>query len=65
MMEMPFSRHYEYESEGEWLFYTESIDYEASEGKIELYYTRSDFDYELNPALVPDDNMTFKCSIIY
>lgn len=65
MAEMPFTRHYEYESEGEWFFYTETIDYEASEGKIEIFYTLNDFAYELDGEIVPDSPMTFKCSIIY
>lgn len=66
-VEMPFTRHNEECIDpiaGEWVFYTETVDYEFSPGIMSIFYTVSDFDYELNPSFVPE-NMTFRCVIMY
>ena len=42
------------ESTTQWVFYTETVDYEFTKGSVTFFYTASDFDYELNPAYVPD-----------
>lgn len=47
-----------------WVFYTETVDYEVSIGKITIFYTRGDFEYELDESLTPEE-MQFKYYIIY
>jgi len=62
-MEMPFTRHNEVEINGTWYFYTETVDYEFSVGQMTIYYTVSDFDYELDETFVPAE-MKFRCTIL-
>lgn len=65
-MEMPFSRHIEeaLDDEGnDWAFYTESLDYEFSVGKMTICYTLSDFFYELDESFWPD-TMQFRCVVM-
>lgn len=66
-MEMPYSRHIEeYYEDGEenwWYYYTESIDYEYSVGKVTICYTLSDFYYEVDESYSPDQ-MQFRCVIV-
>lgn len=64
-IELPFVRHSEYCDyvTGNWLFYTETVDYEFYIGKMLIYYTASDFDYELDESFVPDA-MQFRCVIM-
>ena len=58
--ELPFVRLSEYKSnKGDWIFFTETVDYEIELGKVTIYYTASDFDYELNEQFVPDP-MSFR-----
>ena len=64
-MEMPYIRHSEMQNQaGEWIFYTETVDYEFGIGTITVYYTASDFDYELDNTFVPEA-MQFRCVIMY
>jgi len=44
-------------------FYTEAIDYEFTVGKINVFYSESDFNYEDFPEFIPDA-MNFRCVII-
>lgn len=61
--ELPFTRHKEiYNGPGNRYFYTETIDYEFGEGVIFIYYTVSDFDYEVDSQFVPE-SMRFRCVI--
>lgn len=52
---------------GFWGFFTETVTYEMGIGKIFLFYTRSDFDYELEeyPQAFPPEAMQFRCVITY
>ena len=62
-MELPYVRLNEIVfDDGETYFYTETVDYEFSVGSLTIYYTASDFDYELNEKFVPDP-MSFRCVI--
>lgn len=54
---LPQVRHKEYcydEVNNLWGFFTETVDAEFTNGKLTIFYTASDFDYELNEAFVPD-----------
>ncbi len=63
-LELPQVRQAEYQISGDnWGFYTEVIDYEISIGSVTIFYTASDFDYELDEAFIPDA-MQFRCVII-
>lgn len=64
-LELPQVRHAEWynSSYDEWCFYTETIDYEIGIGSVTVFYTASDFDYELDESFIPDD-MQFRCVII-
>lgn len=63
-VEMPYTRHKEEEVRpNDWVFYTETVDYEYSVGSLTIFYTASDFDYEIqyyNPG-----RMQFRCIIMY
>lgn len=62
--ELPFVRLNEFKANnGNWVFFTETVDYEMELGKLTVYYTASDFDYELNEQFVPDP-MTFRIVIM-
>ncbi len=37
-----------------WAFYSESVDYEYTQGRITFFFTASDFEYELNEAILPE-----------
>lgn len=53
---LPYVRHKEYlknEATKEWAFYTETVDYEYGVGRVTVFYTVSDFDYELDTEFVP------------
>lgn len=70
-MEMPYIRLNEYntgyrDESGKdiWGFYTETVDYEFGIGYIRIFYTASDFDYELNESFVPEA-MQFRCVVMY
>lgn len=63
-IELPYIRHNEYMfGEGEWGFYTETVDYEIGIGKITIFYTASDFDYEIDETFIPEA-MQFRCVIL-
>ncbi|MCQ2347378.1 MAG: hypothetical protein MJZ92_05570 [Paludibacteraceae bacterium] len=64
--EMPYTRQYEVLPDGSsaWYFYTEHIDYDFGIGKMTIYYSVSDFDYELDETFVPEA-MQFRCVIMY
>lgn len=67
-IELPYVRHKEYlanEEDGTWGFYTETIDYEYQVGKIYVYYTASDFDYEIDGGYFCPEEMQFRCVIMY
>mgnify|MGYP006928558004 CR=1 FL=1 len=54
---LPYVRHKEYlkdEANKEWAFYTETVDYEYGVGLVTIFYTVSDFDYELDTEFVPE-----------
>lgn len=62
--EMPYVRPIEYErEEGVWFFYTETVTYEFEEGWVTIYYTASDFEYEIDETIVPEA-MQFRCVIL-
>lgn len=58
---LPSTRHIEYDYEVEdddnlhWGFYTETIDYEYGVGLLNVYFTASDFAYELDDTIYPED----------
>ncbi len=69
-MEMPYTRQWEYktgqkDSQGRDIygFYTEQVDYEYTIGGITIYYTVSDFDYEIDQKFVPEA-MQFRCVVM-
>lgn len=70
-MEMPYTRQWEYNTgykddmgKDIWGFYTEQVDYEFTIGGITIFYSVSDFDYELNEKFVPEA-MQFRCVVMY
>lgn len=64
-IELPYIRHNEYHVGGDnWAFYTETVDYEFGIGNMTIYYTASDFDYEIDQTFVPDA-MQFRCVICW
>lgn len=67
LMELPYVRLNEWYNEdvGDWLFYTETVDCEIRVGKLFIYYTAGDFDYELDGHFFTPGPMMFKCSILY
>ncbi|MBQ9339819.1 MAG: hypothetical protein IJS13_05745 [Paludibacteraceae bacterium] len=48
----------------QWVFYTETVDYEFTQGSVTIFYTASDFDYELNTTFVPEA-MHFRLVIMW
>lgn len=63
--ELPYVRLNEYEAEdGNWYFFTETIDYQFSAGEVTFFYTMSDFNYELDDSFNPGA-MEFRCVIVY
>lgn len=66
-VEMPFTRHNEECIDpiaGEWVFYTETVDYEFSPGIMSIFYTVNDFNYEIDTSFIPE-SMQFRCVIMY
>lgn len=64
-IELPYVRHKEEQNTaGDWIFYTETVDYDYGIGKMTIYYTESDFNYELDQTFIPEA-MQFRCSILY
>ncbi len=66
---LPYTRHNEIEvaqtdSTTQWLFYTETIDYDYGIGTVRVYYTQSDFNYELDTAFVPSA-MRFRLVLLW
>lgn len=63
-MEMPYIRHNEYtDNVGALCFYTETLDYEFSDGLVSVFFTRSDFMYEDDVNINPKA-MDFRCVIM-
>ena len=64
---LPYTRHKEYladEATNTWSFYTETVDYEFTVGKMTIFYTASDFDYEVDLSFKPEQ-MNFRVFIMY
>lgn len=61
---LPYVRPIEYEYNGNWYSYEEHVDYELFIGKMLIYYTASDFDYEVNTSFAPEA-MRFRIVTIY
>ncbi len=59
---LPQTRHNEVEVNGDWFFFTETVDYEYGVGTLTIFYTVSDFDYELNTSFVPE-SMHFRAVV--
>lgn len=56
-MELPYIRMHEYladEATSTWGFYQEAVDYEFTQGKVNIFYTASDFDYEIDGTFIPE-----------
>ena len=64
-IEMPYIRLKEYFDNrvDDWNFFTEEVDYEIGIGTITIFYTVSDFDYELDESFIPED-MQFRCVVM-
>lgn len=63
-VEMPYVRLKETSiGGGNWAFYTETVDYEYTIGSLNIYYTASDFDYEIDETFVPE-TMQFRCVVM-
>ena len=64
-IELPYVRlNEEYIGDDYWVFYTETVDYEFGVGTMTIYYTVSDFNYEIDESFVPEA-MQFRCVIMY
>lgn len=64
-VELPYTHMAEVQTlSGDWVFYSEMIDYEYTIGGITFFFTASDFDYELDESFVPDA-MKFRCVVMY
>lgn len=68
-IELPYVRHNEYPytdtyGQQQWGFYTETIDYQFGVGNLTIFYTASDFDYELDTTWAPEA-MQFRCVVMY
>lgn len=64
-MELPYTRHNEAcvdEANDGWAFWTETVDYAFGPGWMTIYYTVSDFDYEIE--YYTPEAMTFRCVIM-
>ena len=64
---LPYVRAKEYladEDTNTWGFYTETVDYEFTKGKLTIFYTASDFDYEIDQSFVPEQ-MNFRVFIMF
>lgn len=62
---LPYTHMAEAQTEsGDWVFYSEMVDYEFTIGGITIFFTASDFDYELDSKFVPDA-MKFRCVVMY
>lgn len=54
-IELPYVALNEFQAQdGTWGFFTEKVDYEFTNGSLTIFYTASDFDYELNQDFVPE-----------
>lgn len=62
-IEMPYVRHLREEYGGSVINYTETVDYEFGIGTICIYYTVSDFYYDLEDMSIPGD-MYFRCVLM-
>lgn len=69
-IEMPYIRAKEWspgdvDGDGydDWYNYFEEVDYEIGIGGITIYYTASDFDYEIDETFIPEA-MQFRCVVM-
>lgn len=58
---LPLERYWE--EDNFWEFYTEVVTYEISRGKITIFFTMTNFDYEIDETMSPDA-MQFRCVIM-
>lgn len=65
-IEMPYIHPMErfFPEENYWEFYNEELDYEFGIGTLTIFFTMSNFDYEVDESLIPE-NMQFRCVIGY
>ena len=66
---LPNTRHKEYaftndEGETQWAFFSETTDYEYGIGRLNVFFTASDFGYEDDSSIVPED-MHFRCVLMW
>ncbi len=62
---LPQTRHNEVQiNTGDWVFFTETIDYEYGVGTLSIFYTASDFDYEIDQTFVPEP-MHFRAVLMW
>lgn len=64
---LPFTRQHEYladQDNNTWGFYQELVDFEFGEQVINIFYSASDFDYELDTAFTPE-TMHFRVLMIW
>ncbi len=61
---LPQTRHNEVLVNNTWVFYTETVDYEYGVGTLSIFYTASDFDYEINQTFVPE-GMHFRAVLMW
>lgn len=66
---LPMSRHKEEQivnagGETQWVFYTETIDYDYGIGNVRIYLTQSDFNYEIDTKWEPDP-MLFRLVLLW
>ena len=68
-MPLPYVRLNEYAVTDEdnnttWLNYTETVDFEYGIGSLNIFYTASDFDYEIDTSFVPE-TMNFRVVLMW
>lgn len=66
---LPMSRHKEEQivnagGEKQWVFYTETIDFDYGIGNVRIYLTQSDFNYEIDTKWEPDP-MLFRLVLLW
>lgn len=66
---LPMSRHKEEQivnagGEKQWVFYTETIDFDYGIGNVRIYLTQSDFNYEIDTNWEPDP-MLFRLVLLW
>lgn len=66
-VELPYVRPIEYYNyvTDQWFNYTEQVDYEYSIGKLRIFFTESDFNYEVSPDYDNPGPMRFRLVVMY